>query len=767
VDQPDNALVPTTRPPARLAQVGPGVGEPDAGGHAGSGPLAALLRRWPLVAVALVVGLGCGALLHVTSTRSYRSAASLLVLKKRESNVVQDARANTVEDYVSAQVSFIKSEKIRRAAAAELRRMPVARELPDDDGSVAAMIAAGLDVTKDRDAGSPNIISNGIVNLTFRGPDPRDTQLFLEAVITAYQKELSAVYDSSTTKVLANLELTRITYENIRKKSGESLLAKNSELSRITAEDVSVIRGRVSAAKEKANALALQVIDYDRQLATIKKAGPNRRDRMAAFAQITGQTRAADAQANTPEQAVRLLDVQRKALSERLGRDHPQMKELDAQIAFQKAQIAEQNPADPTGLVDDLRNHELYTTYKADTARLQLADLKGRLFTEEKILIDAGQLTSEIEQIRDQINKADLEIRRVATDTSVTNATKTSGGFEATAITPPNYGGQVAPVLVQSLLVGLVLGGLLAGAAVAAAELSDRSFRSPAEIRRRLGVPVIGHIPMIDLTTPADAGTPTTLSPGLVTALRPKSVAAETYRGVRTQLYFSTQGRGHQLIQVTSPNPGDGKSTLAANLAVTIAQSGKRVVLLDCDFRKPQVHKLFQLGKVEAGLADVVGGTAPMAKALRRSPVPGLDLMPCGTRPANPSELLTSPRFQQILADLKDAYDFVIVDTPPVLAVSDPGNVAARVDGVILVVRLTKNSRPAAEHAYEALSALGANLLGVVVNAGESRGGGYADYNYGSRAGYRYADYEYSDKYGDAPEAEAPALPAAAPGGAN
>ena len=727
-------------------------GEPDAA----SGPLQAVVRRWPLVAVGLVVGLACGALWHATSQRFYRSTASLLVLKKRESSATQDARTGVVEDYVSAQMSFLKSEKIRRAAAAELRRMPVARGLPDDDGAVAAAIGAGLDVTRDRDAGAPLGVSNGVVNLSFRGPHPRDAQLTLDAVIAAYQKELSAVFDASTVRLLANLDGKRATYEGNRKRAGEELLKKEAELSRVTTEDVSAIRGRVSAAKEKANGLALEVINYDRQLATVKKAGPNRRDRAAAFAQITGQPRAADAPANGPEQAVRVLEAQRKALGEKLGRDHPQMKELAAQLAFQAAQIAEQNPADPTGRADDLHALELFIEYKADTARLQLKDLQARLAVEESNLVNAGQLTVEIAQVRGRIQQADGDIRAVDTEKAVTYATKSSGGFEATAITPPNLGSPVAPVPAQSLLFGLVLGGLLAGGAVAAAELSDRSFHSPAEVRRRLGVPVIGHIPVLDLVAPADPGTPADLAPALVAVRRPKSVEAETYRGVRTQLYFGTRGRGHQVIQVTSPNPDDGKSTLAANLAAAIAQSGKRVVLLDCDFRKPQVHKLFRLGKIDAGLADVVAGTAPAAKALRRSAVPGLDLMPCGTRPANPSELLTSPRFAELLADLKHGYDFVLIDTPPLLAVSDPGNVAARVDGVILVFRLTKNSRPDAERAREALAALGANLLGVVVNAGAAHGRGYSESNYGGRAGYRRTEYAASDRYADPPDADEP-----------
>ena len=374
--------------------------------------------------------------------------------------------------------------------------------------------------------------------------------------------------------------------------------------------------------------------------------------------------------------------------------------------------------------------------------------LNAALAKDEDTLIRAGQINAQIAGIVLTIDSANRSLIDAQQKLTQTEATSSSGGYKAEQLTPPGVGAKVAPVLIQSVLFGLVFGLFIGVAGVAVAEVQDKSFKSPAEIRRRLGVPVIGHIPFLR-DAAAEAGTPTGVEKALVAALRPKSVEAEAYRGVRTQLYFSTQGRGHQVIQVTSPNPGDGKSTLAANLAVSIAQSGKRVVLIDCDFRKPQVHKIFGLGKVEAGLASVVAGLAPIAKALRRSPVENLDLMPCGPRPENPAELLTSPKFQQTLADLKDAYDFVVVDTPPVLAVSDPTAVAPRVDGLVLVFRMTKYARPAAERTREQLGAIGANVLGVVVNGGGGSMGasGYDGYNYGTRKGYRYTDYEYADDY--------------------
>src|SRR5207253_991450 len=141
----------------------------------------------------------------------------------------------------------------------------------------------------------------------------------------------------------------------------------------------------------------------------------------------------------------------------------------------------------------------------------------------------------------------------------------------------------------------------------------------------------------------AAAGEPVP-DPLLCAHYRPKSIDAESYRALRTALYFSTQGGGHKVVQVTSPNKGDGKSLLAANLAVSIAQSGKRVVLIDADCRRPRQHKLFALS-AQAGLAAVIADGVDPRDVIRATAVPGLCLLPCGPIPPNPAELLTSPRF--------------------------------------------------------------------------------------------------------------------------
>jgi polysaccharide biosynthesis transport protein len=218
---------------------------------------------------------------------------------------------------------------------------------------------------------------------------------------------------------------------------------------------------------------------------------------------------------------------------------------------------------------------------------------------------------------------------------------------------------------------------------------------------------VLGHIPAASVA----GGAP---GPLLSTCCRPDSREAEAFRGVRTALYALTRTAGVKVIQVTSPDPGDGKTTVATNLAVSIAQSGRKVLLIDADFRSPRPDRADGVG-----LSALLHGTAAAAEAVRPSAVEGLSVLPSGPAPANPAELLASPRLRAFFKEVAAAYDFVLVDTPPLLAVTDPMVVAAEADEVLLTVRLARKSRARAERAKEILEAAGARVLGVVINGPE------------------------------------------------
>lgn len=297
----------------------------------------------------------------------------------------------------------------------------------------------------------------------------------------------------------------------------------------------------------------------------------------------------------------------------------------------------------------------------------------------------------------------------------------------------PFYGPKVPIYLLGGAAVGFIL---LSGLAVLM-DLADRSYRNPSEISADLNVNVLGHIPVMDISKVKKSIEG--VDPSVCSIHHSKGRVSEAYRTIRTGLYFSSRGKALKVIQVTSPVPGDGKSTLSANLAVTMAQSGRRVLLVDADLRRPRIGKIFGLDTT-IGVAAVVSGKAEIDDAIQAGPVPNLSILPGGKRPTNPAEILSSERFKNMIDMLREKYDVIVIDTPPLLAVSDPGAVAGIVDGVVLTMRLRRNVKPLAARAKSILEAVGANLLGVVINGVSSEAG----YGYN----YDYNDYRYAYKYG-------------------
>ena len=200
----------------------------------------------------------------------------------------------------------------------------------------------------------------------------------------------------------------------------------------------------------------------------------------------------------------------------------------------------------------------------------------------------------------------------------------------------------------------------------------------------------------------------------LITVSNPRSPIAEAYRTLRTNIQFSSLDRPLQTLLVTSTTPEEGKSTTLANLAVTFAQAGHRVILVDADLRRPMLHKLFGLPN-SIGLTSLFIADAPGSLPLQETEVPNLMLLPSGPQPPNPSELLGSQRMDKVIAALKEASDYVLFDCPPIIAVTDAAVLGRKVDGVLLVVSAGKTKRDHAARAKLLLEKVNANLLGVVL----------------------------------------------------
>jgi capsular exopolysaccharide synthesis family protein len=225
------------------------------------------------------------------------------------------------------------------------------------------------------------------------------------------------------------------------------------------------------------------------------------------------------------------------------------------------------------------------------------------------------------------------------------------------------------------------------------------------------------------------------LSERLVTLRDPTGAASEAYRTLRTSLLYALVDSPPKVITVTSPGPGEGKSTTCANLAVVLSQAGKSTLVLDCDFRKPVLHRIFELRNF-AGVVDILVKEQLGWSEVWHEPIPGLKVIPTGPMPPNPSELLGSKRFGQIIGQAREQYDYVLIDAPPVELVSDPAIIAVQGDGVLLVLDAQATRKGALRQSARSLNAVGANVFGIVMNNAKA-----------SRGGYYYGGYYYGSKY--------------------
>jgi capsular exopolysaccharide synthesis family protein len=221
----------------------------------------------------------------------------------------------------------------------------------------------------------------------------------------------------------------------------------------------------------------------------------------------------------------------------------------------------------------------------------------------------------------------------------------------------------------------------------------------------------------------------------LISDMDPKSPVVEAYRTLRTNLRYASAGSELRSVLVTSPGPGEGKSTTTANLACVIAQSGKRVIAVSADLRKPTLRRYFGMQDNGRGLSNILIGEATLDDCLIPTAEKNLMVLTAGPKPPNPAELLDTERMRALVQELEERADMVLFDAPPVIAVTDALIVAPLVDGVLMVINVGTVPRELAKRSKEQFEAVGARLLGVVLNRVDARGG----------YGYYYYYYEQTD----------------------
>jgi len=291
----------------------------------------------------------------------------------------------------------------------------------------------------------------------------------------------------------------------------------------------------------------------------------------------------------------------------------------------------------------------------------------------------------------------------------------------------------VSPQPMRNAILGMIVGLVLGVSLAFLLEYLDNTIKTTEEAEKLYGAPVLGHIPMEDFEKDEKRR--------LTIVQHPGSPAAESYRVLRNSLDFVNFQHDIRTLLVTSSAPGEGKSTVAANLAAGLAQAGKKVVLLNSDFRRPTTDQFFSVNNM-VGLSDVLLGRNSLKSALQRPGDQQLLILASGKMPPNPSELLGSDKMHEIIDSLKEWADWIIVDSPPLLAVADATAVARWADGVLMVTRGGVSTRDAARKGHEMLDKVGARIVGVAVWGLDVAGatGAYGNYG-GYYGGYYYGQY--------------------------
>jgi succinoglycan biosynthesis transport protein ExoP len=354
-----------------------------------------------------------------------------------------------------------------------------------------------------------------------------------------------------------------------------------------------------------------------------------------------------------------------------------------------------------------------------DEQRAQTIDLNSQLTKYE-------MLTSEFEQTKKLVDILDERIKEISIVEDV-GALNISILEVARAASDPSKP-QKARIMSFSLVLGVILG---AGLAFLRDRL-DQTLQSAEEISTMLGIPVLGIVPSMPRRQ-------SLVMRGQKVNMDSNSIAAEAYRTIRTAVFFGAPKNEAKTLLITSPGSSDGKTTLVSNLAIAMAQAGQKTLILDADFRKPTQHIIFETNHQDKGLSSLLAGTSTLEESIQATKIEGLELLPCGSHVPNPSEILNSKTFARILEQLSNKYDRIIIDSPPVIPVTDAQILAAISDIILLVLRAEKSTKKASRQARDGLQGVGGRILGVVVNDTSKKNGSYG-YCYGGY-GNSYSSY--------------------------
>ncbi|WP_283433299.1 polysaccharide biosynthesis tyrosine autokinase [Neorhodopirellula lusitana] len=761
--------------------------------------------RWAVL-VPAIIGAVAGFIVFLKTPETFKSSTRLMFESDRPA-VFDNMTGDVLGGVPSIDIlrSQLFSDTVIRNAFGNESFEVFRSKFDDNPGRFAGV--SGRSLVFETDLKDSRSASSLVATLSFEGPDPELCVAAVNSYSDALQQLFAEKHKSSRSELLRLISIATDQLQPKMTQLEERYREFRTEAPLVWSEDGTAVNphrerqlyltGRRSELFELVRQKSLELVAIE----SISKEAKSPLVSLAVIGELVGKSfrvpemtqsrqdmREGDAQLKQlqlDQQLIPLI-IERNKYAAEFGDSHPTVKQLDVELKMMKGELKrlvteqaerivelmEQNKVegvDPETRAKEAVDVILYAS-KAEVELLkqQIAELDSQIASEKNEAVKLAKFEQENNAILREIDRSRELINQLEEQMTRVELTEEDGGIRLLELTAPSRAARVGPNIVMMLGAGTFFGMALGCGLALLLEKNANTFRDPDEIVEAIGSPILTHVPFfkgkVRKSKPNSPNPFEALDPYLAVVHNPASVPAEAIRSCRTSIFFELAGiQGGKILQITSPLPGDGKSTIAGNLACSIAQSGKKTLLIDCDLRRPQISDNFDATK-KAGLIDVLNGDCDHIEAIHDTPLATLKIMPSGPIPANPAEALTLPEMSELLDLLREEYDYIIVDTPPLLVVTDPSILASSVDGVVMALKIRRKSKPNTKEAAGILRNVGARLIGVVINNSDEAASsdGYKGYGY-----YRYGRHtnRYYRKQGT--DAAKPRSPIVVSGRAN
>ncbi len=708
-------------------------------------------RKFWIINFFVILGVGLGLLYFFKAPKLYQSEARILVDEKNAPSVNTSEELFNTESTIEKYLVTLKSTSILGPAieAGKFEEMETFQDIEDP----LAYLRNNQDALVAKPADTKS--NSGIIQLRFQGPNPEECRQILAAVIDSFRG-----YIKSTTETIGGESA-----ELLKKFHGEMSLelahVEEQIQSLMASPELLVVEGgnvinphqmQMSMMMKDLHELTREKNKLKAQIATVQRDADVGKDLDSMIVEMLRESNNTSfgAYVATHDQFLELKVLEQDLLSQ-YGSDHPELRKVRKQIEMvEKMRMQELSAIRGSGSKVDPETGEVdqqslvaefinQASRKMDLLTAEETSLRASIKKEQQESSGVAALVESLNAKKRERERLELACNTILERLNEINAYQKHLWRNLQEIDPPTRADQSAPSLPISLAAGLFLGSLLGLVFAGLKDIAEKTFHSSDEVSELLNSRVIGHVTQFPRIRKNKLNQQfSKVQPEVVTIHDSASQHSESYRAIRTAVFFQAQQSGAKIIQVTSPIPGDGKSTTVSNLAASIAQSGRRVLVIDCDLRKPVQHWLFGLSN-DIGLTSVINGEVDPQEAVQVVQPEYLSVVTSGPVPANPAELLTSARYAAILEHFGEQFDFVLIDTPPLLAVTDPSIVSGHVDLCLLVMKIRNGVRTNSVRAREIIDSTGVKLGGVVVNG--LKRGDQKTYHYSGPYGYRQYGY--------------------------